>query len=116
MNNQLSKNTINLISESLKLYNSIDIAEIIIFTKNLQYVGTYDSKESTKYPQEIDQDESSIKELKDSIESIGINEKKIVNFKLNGIGNDVVEEYICHVMDKFIMIYKLEDKSSTKHG
>ncbi|KAI5952500.1 hypothetical protein KGF54_003367 [Candida jiufengensis] len=100
---QLPEDTIETITQTLKLYNSVKINEIIIFTKNLQYIGTYPETKSKK-----DED---VKKLKELIESIGTSEKKLVSFKVNSDADENTEEsgeYITHFMEKFIMVYKLE--------
>lgn len=69
---QLPPETVELLKLTLKLYNTIEIDEIIVFTKELQYVGAFNSIDQQTEP-ELSEDK--IDEYRKLIEAVGSNDK-----------------------------------------
>lgn len=99
---QLPLETVELLKLTLKLYNTIEIDEIIVFTKELQYVGAFNSIDQQTEPELF---EDKIDEYRKLIEAVGSNDKKLVNFS-----SGPNEKYICHVLGKFVVLYRLSSE------
>lgn len=51
----LPSETVQILEQTLKLYNFIAIDEIVVFTNELQYIGAYDNKEYEQQQQQQQQ-------------------------------------------------------------
>ncbi|KAG5419372.1 hypothetical protein I9W82_003139 [Candida metapsilosis] len=99
---RLPSKTIDILKQTLKLYNSIEIDEIHIFTADdeLQYIGTYNVNQQIQ----SDLSEDRIGHYRQLINAIGSDNQKLVNFS-----SGASETYICHVLDKFVVLYRLSE-------
>ncbi|KAI5961102.1 hypothetical protein CANMA_003876 [Candida margitis] len=116
---RLPLETIDLLKQTLNLYNTIEINNIVVFTKELQYVGTFGFDDQQTLPE---LSEAGVAEYRKLVDAIGSNDKKLVSFDTGPS-----EKYICHVMDKFVVLYRLKapveeesdiqiDDITTSHG
>ena len=100
---RLPSKTIDILKQTLKLYNSIEIDQIHIFTTDdeLQYIGTYNANQQIQLD---DLSEDKIGHYRQLIDAIGSDNQKLVNFS-----SGESETYICHVLDKFVVLYRLSE-------
>ncbi|KAI5949515.1 hypothetical protein KGF57_004725 [Candida theae] len=104
----LPSETTDFLKRTLELYNTISIGEIHVFTNDLQYVGTYNNTDQQAQPELTDAQVDTYRQL---IEAIDSSSKKLVNFS-----SGPSERYICHVLEKFVILFRLNEGEGEKEN